>query len=156
MVFKEHGLMLYLCPELQIANATLQARDKLGRSYSGLKALTEGYYRLGVLCKEDYERLTRKYSKGLVKEEKPLSLEQLQTKSEIEQMSKKFSMVLEQWNLERDNKQNWREGWIREAETWKDKVPNAELVLALVNEDDKGNVVRRIDSTESLKSEVEG
>ena len=156
MVFKEHGLILYLCPELQIAHATLQARDKLGRSYSGLKALTEGYYRLGVLSKEDYERLMRKYSEGLVKEEKPLSTEELQTKNEAEKMAKTFSMVLEQWNLERDNKQNWRKRWIREAEAWKGKVPNAKLVLALANEDSKGNVVRRVVSMESLKSEGDG
>jgi hypothetical protein len=109
-----------------------------------------------VLSKEDYERLMRKYSEGLVKEEKPLSTEELQTKNEAEKMAKTFSMVLEQWNLERDNKQNWRKRWIREAEAWKGKVPNAKLVLALANEDSKGNVVRRVVSMESLKSEVEG
>ena len=81
-------------------------------------------------------------------------MEQLQTKNEQEKMTKKFSMVLDQWSLHIDKK--WRNHWIREAEAWKDKVPNAELVLALANTDNKINVVRRVVSIESLKREVEG
>ena len=151
--FREHGLMLYLCPELQIAHVKLQAAKELGRSYAGLYAFTEGLYKLGFLEKPDYEMLCKKYSQGLSKEQ-PLTMEQLQTKNEQEKMTKKFSMVLDQWSLHIDKK--WRDHWIREAEAWKDKVPNAELVLALANEDNKGNVVRRVDSMESLKSEGDG
>jgi hypothetical protein len=128
--FREHGLMLYLCPELQIAHVKLQASKELGRSYAGLYAFTEGLFRLGFLDKADYEKLHEKYSQGLAKEE-PLSMAQLQTKSEVEKMAKTFSMVLDQWSLHSDEK--WRDRWLREAEAWKDKVPNAKLVLALKN-----------------------
>jgi hypothetical protein len=50
---------------------------------------------------------------------------------ELEKKAKAFSMVLDQWSLHPDPK--WRSQWIAEAEKWKGKVANAELVLALVN-----------------------
>jgi hypothetical protein len=129
--FREHGLMLYLCPELQIAHVKLQADKELGRSYAGLLAFTEGLHTLGYLEKADYERLREKYSQGLEKEQ-PLTFEQLQKQKEIDKMAKKFSMVLDQWHMHPDSK--WRDYWLREAEAWKDKVPNAKLVLALQGE----------------------
>jgi hypothetical protein len=128
--FREHGLMLYLGPELYIGFIQLQADEKLGRSYAGLKIFVEGMHSLGYLKDADYEVLKSKYSQGLVKEQ-PLSMEQIQTDYTAKDMGKKFSMVLEQWNLDRPNKEQWRNQWIREAEVWKDKVPQAKLVLDL-------------------------
>jgi len=130
MGFKEHGLMLFLGPELYVSFIKFQADKELGRSYAGLLAFTEGLHKLGYLEQGDYEVLKKRYSQGLTKEQ-PLTMEQLQTKSEVENMAKKFSMVLDQWNLHKDKK--WRDRWIREAEVWKDKVPNAKLILALAN-----------------------
>jgi hypothetical protein len=128
MGFKQHGLMLYLGPELYVSFIKFQAAKELGRSYAGLLAFTEGLYTLGFLEQGDYERLREKYSQGLTREQ-PLTIEQLQTKSEAEKMAKKFSMVLDQWGLHKDKK--WRDHWVREAEIWKDKVPNAKMVLDL-------------------------
>ena len=132
--FKEHGLMLYLSPELSIALVKLRAEKELGRSYAGLLALVEGMNHLGFLSSEDYEKLKRRYSQGLVKEQ-PLTLEQLQKKQKQEKMSKTLSMVLDQWSLHPDPK--WRSYWIAIAEQWKDKVANAKLVLALANGESK-------------------
>jgi hypothetical protein len=153
--FKEHGLMLYLSPPLYLGFIKLQADKGLGRSYAGLLAFTEGIHALGYISDEDYEIHKRRYSRGLnEQEEKPFTLEQIRTKTEREKMQKTFSMVLDQW-ADHPAK-TWRSGWIKKAKEWKDKIPNAELVLALANADNKTDVVRRVDSMESLKREVEG
>lgn len=131
--FKEHGLMLYLGPELLIAHVKLQAAKELGRSYAGLLALTEGLYKLGFLEQADYERLRAYYSQG-PKKTQPLTMEQLQTRTEQDKMAKKFSGVLEQWADHPDAK--WRSRWISEAKLWKDKIPVAKMVLALANGED--------------------
>jgi hypothetical protein len=59
-------------------------------------------------------------------EKKPLEVQK--EKSELERVAKNFSMVLDQWAV---HPQEWREIWLKKAETWKDKVPAAKLVLAL-------------------------
>ncbi len=126
--FREHGLMLYLGPELYLGFIKLQADKELGRSYAGLLAFVEGMHSLGYLKDADYETLKTKYSQGLTKDQ-PLTIKQLQTKSEQDKMTQAFKMVLDQWSLHTDPK--WRNRWIREAEVWKDKVPQAKLVLDL-------------------------
>ena len=128
--FKEHGLMLYLSPELTIALVKLQAERELGRSYAGLLAFVEGMNYLGLLSKEDYVRLKTRYSSGLIKE-KPLTLDELKAKRQLEEEDRLFSMVLDQWAEHPDKK--WREDWITRAKQWKDKLKSAELVVALAN-----------------------
>jgi hypothetical protein len=130
MGFREHGLMLFLGPELYVGFIKFQADKELGRSYAGLRIFVEGLHKFGYLNEADYQKLCEKYEQRLAKEE-PFTVQQLQTKSETDKMSKKFSMVLDQWSLHTDPK--WRDRWLREAEAWKDKVPNAKLVLALKN-----------------------
>jgi hypothetical protein len=51
-------------------------------------------------------------------------------------MDKKFGMVLDQWNLERVNKAKWRNYWLFEAEKWKERCPNAELILRSTSKND--------------------
>lgn len=132
MGFKEHGLILYLSPELQICQIKLQADKGLGRSYAGLLAYIEGMHTFGYLQGEAYENLKRRYSRGLLEEEpKPLTLADINAKKELDKWAKNFSMVLEQWKDHLDPA--WRQGWIRKAERWKDKVENANYVLALKN-----------------------
>jgi len=128
MVFREHGLMLFMGPKLRLAFIKMQADRELGRSYAGLRAFTEGLHVLGYLKQEDYERLCQKYEQGL-NQPPTLNIQQLQTKSEQDKMSKKFSMVLDQWGAHTDMK--WRANWIREAEVWKDKIPAAKMVWEL-------------------------
>lgn len=123
---KEHGLLLFLAPELQLAHAALQVQKRLGRSYAGLLAITEGYHSLGVLSDDDYKMLVEKYSKGL---EKTKPVQTVRRDAAADAMSRKFSMVLDQWQSHPQAK--WRNYWISEAEQWKDRCPNAKLVLDL-------------------------
>ena len=57
------------------------------------------------------------------------SLAKLKEQTEKDKMSLAFRMVAEQWSEHPDPK--WRSQWIATAKQWKEKVPNAKLVLAL-------------------------
>jgi hypothetical protein len=116
-----------------LALIKLQNEKKLGRSFAGLLALTEGMYKLNCLDESDYQLHVKRYSKGLDENQKShLTLEQIKAKNEIEEKQKVFSRVLEQWNMHPQKK--WRNKWIIEANKWKDKVVNARLVLDLAKE----------------------
>ena len=128
--FREHGVLLYLDKTLYKAFIRLQADRGLGRSYAGLLPFTEGLFRLGYLSSEDYEVHIRKYNQGLAEKPQPLSAQQLEKKRELEGKQKVFSMVLEQWN---QHPSDWQARWVKEAKKWKDRVANAQLVLALAN-----------------------
>ena len=131
MGFREHGLMLFLGPELLIGLTKLRADKELGRSYGGLLTFTEGLHVLGYLKDSDYEILIKKYNTGLIKP-KELSIQELKTVSKQEKMAKKFSMVLDQWSTHPNEK--WRNRWIAEAKTWKNKIQNAQLILELADD----------------------
>jgi len=126
MAFREHGVLLYLCPPLYTAFIKLQADKELGRSFAGLLPFTEGLYRLGYLSKEDYEELVKKYSQGLKKNEP--SLEDLKEQEEIKRLEKHYSDVLEQWDQLSDSAKAFHK---EKALLWATKVKSAKLVLEL-------------------------
>ena len=132
---KPHGFLVYLPPQLYIAIVKLQADKQLGRCYPVLYALNEGLFRLGYISRETYETFEKRYSQRLIKEEpKPLSKQEAKQLEQLKEKEKAFSMVLDQWDIH--HSQKWRNGWIKEAQKYKDKIPNAKLILALANEED--------------------
>jgi len=129
---KPHGFLIYLPPQLYIAIVKLQADKQLGRCYPVLYALNEGLFRLGYISRETYETFEKRYSQKLVTEEpKPLTKQEAEQLKLLQEKEKTFSMVLDQWNIH--HSQKWRNGWFKEAEKYKDKIPNAKLILALAN-----------------------
>jgi len=129
---KSHGFLIYLPPELYIAIVKLQADKQLGRCYPVLYALNEGLFRLGYIPKETYETFEKRYSQKLIKEEpKPLTKQEQEQLKLLKQKEKAFSNVLDQWNIHPSKE--WRKGWLKEAEKYKDTIPNAKLVLALAS-----------------------
>ena len=133
---KEHGLLLFLPSELQLALARLQTNRSLGRSYAGLLAVTEGFHELGCLDKEEYEALKERYSQKLpcsivVERRKPRILEDAQEQTKLRKLEVDFSNTIKQWNT---MKPKAREYWVKKAEEYRDKVPNAKIVLALASE----------------------
>lgn len=130
MSFHEHGLVLYLSPELYLALVKLQADRTLGRCYAGLSALIEGFYRLGYLSKEDYEELSKRYNKPLIRKKEPTSA-QLKEHEEIERLEKHFLNVSRQWPQLSNRVRN---GHVRNARLWVGKVKNANLILQLESE----------------------
>lgn len=133
---------------------------EIGKSAAILDMINEGLFHRGFISEIVYAEMKRKYERKLleiVKKEKqePITHKQLIEQQELKKKEKLFSEVIEQWSIHPSPK--WRNDWGKKAEKWKDKVPNAKLVLALIKtEAEDNNVVRKDDSTESLKSEVEG
>ena len=73
-----------------------------------------------------------RYSRKLVNEDvvaKHMTLEKQNENAEIQKMQQRFSLVLTQWSLHPDSA--WRSSWIQKAEQYKDKIPNAKLILDL-------------------------
>ena len=131
--FREHGVMLFLSPELYLGFVKLQADKGLGRSYAGLLPFIEGLYSMGYISKEVYEEHVKRYSKQLVSEKpKPLpTQEQLKEEEKAEQLNKTFGMVAEQW--EQHPSEEWRQTWLKRAQEHSG-LSNAKLVLALRSE----------------------
>ncbi len=131
---KEHGLLLFLPPELQLAHAQLTVNRKLSRSRAGLLALTEGLHELGCLDKEAYEALKERYSQKMVfsivaERSKPRTIDDVQEQTKLRKLDAAFSNVISQWPTMSTKS---RIIWVNKAREFKDKVPNAELVLDLV------------------------
>jgi hypothetical protein len=83
----------------------------------------------GFLDEDNYQRLISKFSSKLVKEEiKPLSFEQQKEKQRLEDMQRTFASVLVEWKNP-DRPVAWREMWIRQAEKYKDQIPEANQLL---------------------------
>lgn len=118
-----------LPPELYLAVIKYQAKKEVGKPFAGLLLLTLGAYQQQLISKETYEALTFRYSRKLVNDEpKPISKEELAVKQAVDEKARRFSWMLSQWRFQ-DKLQ--RANWVAEAEAWKDKVPNAQLVIDL-------------------------
>jgi uncharacterized protein with gpF-like domain len=108
----------------------LQADKQLGRSYPVLYALNEGLYKLGYISHEIHEIYEKRYSEKLIHVEPKFPTKQEQVEQRlIEEKTKTFSMVLQQWNEHLDPE--WRRKWIEEARNYREKIQNARLILAL-------------------------
>lgn len=130
--FREHGVMLFLSPELYVGFIKLQADRGLGRSYAGLLPFTEGLYQMGYVSKEVYEEHVKRYSKPLVSEKsKPSTKQQLKEQRQIEQLNKTLDMVADQW--EDHPSEEWREKWLKIA-VEHSELAAAKEVLALASE----------------------
>jgi hypothetical protein len=133
---KEHGLLLFLAPELQLALAQLQVNQQLSRARAGLLALTEGFYKCGCIKKEAYEALKNRYSEKITcsivaEHAKPRTVQEVQEQTRLRKLEVEFSRVISQWSSMSTKNRN---SWLKEAEEYKDRVPNAKLVLALATE----------------------
>lgn len=135
MFTQEHISKVCLPPELYLAVAKLQVEKEISKSAALLLLITKGAYQFNVkqeplIDEATYEKLTLRYSRKLIPEIEPpkLSIEQLQEKQHIDERSRYFSMVLDQWRI---HGVEWRKKKLAEAEKWKDRIPAAKLVLDL-------------------------
>lgn len=124
--FKEHVIQLALDKPLYIRFLQLQADKKLGRPYAGLLAFVEGMYRLGYLSKEDYEKYSQRYSKPLEEDsEKPLTLEDLKSQEQLNQIKEKLKLALEQFET---MPQTSKQYYLKKAHEFKE-LPEAQLFI---------------------------
>ncbi len=148
--FKEHGVLLYLPPEVYSGFIRLQADKGLGRSYAGLLALTEGLHSFGYLSEDDYLMYIKRYSRKLTEQKTGLTLQQSKEKAARIKLEKQFSDVIKQWPTMRESS---RKHYLEKALENKDRIPNAKLVLALAR---KGSRSSRNEATiEPLENEKE-
>jgi len=128
--FREHGVMLFLSKDLYLGFINLQADKSLGRSYAGLLPFIEGLYKLGYISKEVYEIHKRKYSQSLTEDNTP-TIEKLERKTEHDELVRQFSNVIKDWS---NMKAKSKIYYIKKAEAYKDKIPNAKLILELAQQ----------------------
>lgn len=127
---KEHGLLLFLPPELILALAKVEVQKEIGRTYAGLYALAVGLHQLGAIDDETFAFFEKRYSEKLVPEQpqKPLTPVELLEKQKLQSKDRLFLSVLDQWDIH-DSK--WRLKAFAEAEKFQDTLESARRVLAL-------------------------
>jgi hypothetical protein len=124
-------LPLCLNPKFRLALIKLQFDKELGPSYAGLYALNEGLHSLNYLSEEDYQTFKKRYSDKLVPDEQQSRGDELnkQAVKEIDNMTRYFSMVLDQWHLHPNSE--WRNKQLKKAQEYANRIPNAKFVLDL-------------------------
>ena len=132
---KDYGLLLYMRSELVQAHAQLMANRQLTRSNAGLLALTEGLHELGCLDKDAYEACKELYSHKMVfslvaERHRPKTVDGVQEQTRLKKMEVDFSQVISQWS---SMPTKARLFWGNKAKDFKDKVPNAAIVLELAS-----------------------
>lgn len=128
-----------VCKELQkyMAARVIVSRLKKHALGNTLSKLVESSFVIENLNLNTYvQSRVRRYHKEITAEKhESLTKEQLEEQEKVAEKRKLFSMVAEQWDLHR--KREWREKWKREAEKWKDKVPETKVILDLADEEAK-------------------
>jgi hypothetical protein len=128
---KGHAVQLFLAPEIRSALIKFMAKNDLDKEFAALLLLVKALYQERLIGKEVYEVYSSRYNRKLVVEHpQKLTVLEMQEKQCLEEKTRQFSMVLDQWNL---HGKEWRQKWIVEAEEWKDQIPTAKLVLDLGN-----------------------
>jgi hypothetical protein len=117
--------------KIRLALIKLQADKELGQSYAALYALNEGLHALNYLNDEDYQFFQKRYSDKLVLDEQQKKCEAInnQAQKEIDNMTRYFSMVIDQWNLH--SSFEWRSKQLKKAKEYENRVPNAKNVIEL-------------------------
>ena len=132
MVFKEHGLRLYMDKRM-LARFQKYIGDKgLGRSYGGLKLLAIGLREEAYLTEGEFEAYAERYSvtleEAVSKPAPKLTSEDLKAQEQKNQLAKAFSGALSQWATLSEKSRAYH---IKKAEE-NPTVPNAALILDLV------------------------
>jgi len=127
---KEHGLLLFLPPELSMGLIKYQAAHELGRTYAGLSLVNESLFRNNCIAEDVYEHFRERYSLPLVpkakQEPKILSRMEQQEKTKIARFEKQFSGALAQWETLSEKA---KAAHILDARNLVGIVPNAKLIL---------------------------
>lgn len=124
--FREHGLPLYLSPQLYLALVKLQADRELGKSYAGLLALVEGLHALGYLSDIDYQAHVKRYSRGLTEQtEKPLTKEELERQAKIQRIEKTLTEAHQVWGTLKPEAQAYH---LKTAQEYPE-LPIAQLII---------------------------
>jgi hypothetical protein len=126
---QEHVIKLCMPPEMYLAVIKYMAKHEIGKPYAGLSLLCKALRSEGFISQENFEKFNARYSRKLVIEEQPKeTLQSIKQKQHLTELSRTFSLVLEQWNL--THKPGWREHWIMQAKKHSD-LKTAQMILDL-------------------------
>jgi hypothetical protein len=126
---REHATILYLNPAMRLGTIKVASFYEIGQTYASLLIYNEGLHEMGQISEQEYQLNKIKYSKKLVEAPvNPLSREQLKEKERLESMQRTFQAVLIDWE-NNGRPQSWRDQWIRQAEKYKDQIPEAKQLL---------------------------
>jgi len=129
---KEHAAILYLNPPMRLATYKIQAFMELGPSFAHLYIYNEGLHAMGQLSEQEYQINKLRYSKKLVEAPvQPLTREQIKEKQRLEEMQRTIQAVMTEWDNPKRNTE-WREKWLRQAEKYKDQIPEAKQLIERV------------------------
>jgi hypothetical protein len=127
--FQGHSIQLFLAPEIRSALIQFMAKNDLGQEYATLLLLVKALYQERLIEKEVYEIYVSRYSRKLVVEQpQKLTVTELQEKQKLDEKTRYFSMVLDQWHI---HGPDWHQKKLTEAKEWQNRIPGAKLVLDL-------------------------
>jgi len=132
--FKGHIYHACLPGEIYFPTLKFQVDRRLGKAYTSLQLHIAGLYHYSYIDKETFEKWTAKYSRSLAKEERPLTKAEIEEQRKIEELEKQFSNILKQGLNMLSEKS--RKYWLKKAEEYQGKIPNAKLILALANNEE--------------------
>ncbi len=130
--------MIFLPTPLFMGLIKKMAAQEIGQSAAILDCVNETLHSEGHITDADYDKFKKAYSRKLrdVVEEResksrPLTEGQRNEEKSIADLQKQFSNILKQGFDTLSEKS--KEYWVKKAEEYRDKVPNAKFVLACAN-----------------------
>ncbi len=104
-------------------------KHRVSTLYAAQQGLCKSMRSEGFLSEDNYQRLMQIYNKPLVVEAppKPQTPEEAKEQQIIDEKNRLFRMVRDQWTLE--HRPGWKDNWIRQAEEWQDKCPEAKALI---------------------------
>jgi hypothetical protein len=137
MVGSDHTTINYWPPELRSALIRFCSKYDLDKTYAVFNLATKQLYNDGFLSKEVYDFYIQKYSKTVssmsnIEQEKhnSLTIDGLKQHQKLDEMTRYFQSILaDQWTLHQSP--DWRKKTLLVAGQWKDRIPQAKLVLDL-------------------------
>ena len=130
--------MTFLPSPLFMGLIKKMAAQEIGQSAAILDCVNESLHSEGHISDAVYDKFKKAYRRKLcdVVEERqsksqPLTKEQMNEEKSIADLQKQFSNILKQGLDTLPEKS--KEYWIKKAEEYRDKIPNAKFVLACAN-----------------------
>jgi hypothetical protein len=132
----DHTVPLHLAPELRSGLIKYMEKHDLDKQFAALCLLTKSLRSEGLLSEEAYNFYMARYSKTVSsmspmnQQTKPLTLDELKVQQKLDEKTRYFQAILKgEWTTHPSPE--WRKKVLVIADEWKDRVPQARLVLDL-------------------------
>ena len=115
----QHTIILHCGPAIRSALIKYMAKNDLDKEFAGLCLLSKSLRSEGFLSEDDYKESIHRYNRPVYKmvEPRQLTHEELNEKQKVDEKTRVFRMVLDQWYY-KDHRPGWKHSWIEEAKEW--------------------------------------